>query len=50
MPSYEKITKEVTIMYNKLWFGTLRLKARIKEAVGLKLSPWEDFLIEIGLY
>ena len=36
-------------MYNKIWFAMIRAKARIKEAVGLKLSPWEDFIIEIGL-
>lgn len=36
-------------MKNKIWFGAIRMKARIKEALGLKLSPWEDFVIEIGL-
>ncbi len=37
-------------MYNRIWFWTLNMKARIKETIGLKLTPWEDFLIEIGLY
>lgn len=37
-------------MLNKLWFRTIRAKARIKEAMGFKLTPWEDFIIEIGLY
>lgn len=36
-------------MYNRIWFVVNRTKARIKEAIGLRLSPWEDFLIEIGL-
>lgn len=37
-------------MYNKIWFAVVRFKARLKEAVGAELSPWEDFVIEIGLY
>ena len=43
-------TKEDKKMLNKLWFRTIRAKARIKEAMGFKLTPWEDFIIEIGLY
>jgi len=37
-------------MKNNIWFAVIRTKARVKEALGLRLSPWEDFLIEIGLY
>lgn len=37
-------------MKNKIWFAIIRTKARVKEALGLKISPWEDFVIEIGLY
>ena len=36
-------------MKNKIWFAVIRLKARLKEAIGAELTPWEDFLIEIGL-
>jgi len=36
-------------MKNKIWFSMERMKARIKEALGLRLTPWEDFVIEIGL-
>lgn len=36
-------------MYNRIWFLVLRTKARIKEALNMKLTPWEDFIIEIGL-
>ncbi len=37
-------------MKTKIWLAFERTKARLKEAMGLKLSPWEDFMIEIGLY
>ena len=37
-------------MYNKIWIFALTKKAKIKEALGLRLTPFEDFLIEIGLY
>lgn len=37
-------------MYNRIWFWTLNAKARVKDAMGMKLTPWEQFLIEIGLY
>lgn len=43
-------TKEVMAMFNKIWFWALRTRARIKEAMNMKLSPFEDFIIEIGLY
>lgn len=37
-------------MKNKIWYAVLRAKARVKEALGFRLSPFEDFIIEIGLY
>ena len=37
-------------MYNRVWIWVLTTKAKLKEAMGLRLTPWEDFLIEIGLY
>jgi hypothetical protein len=37
-------------MYNKIWFWALNTKALIKEAIGLKLTDFERFIIEIGLY
>lgn len=37
-------------MFNKIWIGVLILKARIKEALGIKLNPTDNFLIEIRLY
>ena len=37
-------------MYNRVWIWILTTKAKLKEAMGLRLTPWEDFLIEIGLY
>ena len=37
-------------MYNRVWIFSLRLKARIKEALGIRLTAFEDFMIEIGLY
>ena len=48
MPPYEKY-KGGMIMKNKIWYNVLRMRARIKEALGFKLSPFEDFIIEIGL-
>jgi len=36
-------------MYNRIWFWGNRMKARIKDALSMKLTPWEEFLIEIGL-
>ena len=49
-PSYEKTKKEVCRMKNRIWIFWHWIKARIKEALGLKLTPFEDFMIEIGLY
>ena len=37
-------------MYNKIWIWALTTKAKLKEAIGIRLTPFEDFLIEIGLY
>lgn len=37
-------------MKNRIWIFWHWIKARIKEALGLKLTPFEDFMIEIGLY
>lgn len=42
--------RSVVYMLNKIWIGILTLKARIKEAIGIKLKPTDDFLIEIRLY
>lgn len=36
-------------MYNRIWFLGLRTKALFKEAIGLKLTDFERFIIEIGL-
>ena len=35
-------------MFNKIWFGMNLVKAAVKDAFGLKLSPWESFVLEIG--
>ena len=32
------------------WWFLNYAKARVKEAIGLKLTAFEDFTIEIGLY
>ena len=37
-------------MRNKIWFRYWNLKGRIKEALGMKLTPFEDFMVEIRLY
>ena len=37
-------------MVNKIWMGALTLKARVKEALNMKLSSFDDFLLEIRLY
>ena len=37
-------------MKNRIWIFLVTTKARLKEAIGLKLTPFEDFMIEIGLY
>ena len=37
-------------MYNKIWFWGLETKALIKEALHMKLTAFEEFIIEIGLY
>lgn len=37
-------------MYNRLWIWALTTKAKLKECLGIKLTDFEDFLIEIGLY
>ena len=34
----------------KIWWAFVVTKARIKEALGYKLKPWEDFAIRISLY
>ena len=36
-------------MYNRNWFWGLRTKALIKEVLHIKLTPFERFVIEIGL-
>lgn len=36
-------------MYNRIWFWGLRTKALFKELLHIKLTPFEDFIIEIGL-
>lgn len=37
-------------MKNRIWIFGLTLKARLKDALGMKLTNFEQFLIEIGLY
>lgn len=37
-------------MFNKIWMASLTLKARIKEAMGMKLTSMDNFLLEIRLY
>ena len=37
-------------MVNKIWISLLTAKARFKEAVGIKLSPTDNFLLEIRLF
>lgn len=37
-------------MYNKIWLWAWTTKAKLKEVLGLELSDFEDFIIEIGLY
>ena len=34
----------------KIWWSFTVTKARIKEAIGMKLKPWEDFAIRVSLY
>ena len=36
-------------MHNRIWFWGLRTKALFKEAIGMKLTDFEKFIIEIGL-
>lgn len=36
-------------MKNKIWFKWHFYKGALKEALGLKLTPFENFMIEIGL-
>ena len=49
MPSYE-VKKGGKYMKLKLWIWSNTGKARIKESLGFKLTPIEDFMVEIGLY
>jgi len=37
-------------MFNRIWIGYWNLRGRIKEALGIKLTPFEDFMVEIRLY
>lgn len=37
-------------MKNKIWIWLVMKRAELKEALGLELTDWEDFLIRIGLY
>ena len=37
-------------MINKIWWKFNHAKAWMKYAMGLKLTTWEEFVIEIGLY
>lgn len=36
-------------MYNRIWIWAITSKAKLKESLGLELTDFEDFLIEIGL-
>lgn len=38
------------MMRLRMWLCAERCKARLKDALGMKLTPWEDFMIEIALY
>ena len=35
-------------MKTKIWFLSQWIKAGLKEVIGLNLSPWETFILEIG--
>ena len=37
-------------MLNKIWMASITAKARVKEALGLKLTSMDNFLLEIRLY
>ena len=37
-------------MRNRIWIWWETFKAETKDALGLKLTEWEDFIIRIGLY
>ncbi len=37
-------------MFNRIWMWAITQKARFKDAVGLKTTNFEDFLLEIRLY
>ena len=34
----------------KIWWNFMLTKAKIKEALGLRLKPFEDFAIRVSLY
>lgn len=36
-------------MFNKIWFYGQFLKAALKDAIGIKLSSYEEFILDIGL-
>lgn len=37
-------------MMNKIWMASITAKARLKEALGMKLTNMDNFLLEIRLY
>ncbi len=36
-------------MYNRIWFALNLIRAKIKKVIGVKMTDWDKFIIEIGL-